>query len=59
MPDLTVDEITTRGLLLGNADLAETTYEPPGEPERVPALVDAPKAEAFRDYDLNGKSGAA
>ena len=41
------------GVLTGNADLADScAWTPPGEPERVPQLVDAPMAEAFAGYGL-------
>lgn len=48
------------GVLKGNADLADSCQRVvPGEPERPPQLVDAPMAEAFKDYDPMALSAAA
>ncbi len=54
LPDgLTVTEYRFDGLQRGNDDLADTCqWTPPADPERVPLLVDFPKADAFKDYAL-------
>jgi hypothetical protein len=51
MDDYEVTEHFCEGLLLGNADLADSCqYAPPQSVERVPQETELPMALAFADY---------